>query len=155
MSSSSSEDFFCKPRLLKLQQLHASHYRYLLNFFTLREYFLSMQFSRSSFPMSFFFEELVGSSGLEPPTSRLSGARSNQLSYEPMLGGDERVRTAGLLLARQALSQLSYTPTDFFKPSRVSPPCGFPSCSLLKVLSHLQNYIVFRFSISARSHPSF
>ena len=53
---------------------------------------------------------LVGSSGLEPPTSRLSGARSNQLSYEP-IGGDERVRTAGLLLARQALYQLSYTPT--------------------------------------------
>ena len=25
----------------------------------------------------------MGSSGLEPPTSRLSGARSNQLSYEP------------------------------------------------------------------------
>ncbi len=61
---------------------------------------------------------LVGSSGLEPPTSRLSGARSNQLSYEPVcvtpfpgVGGDERVRTAGLLLARQALYQLSYTPT--------------------------------------------
>ena len=27
---------------------------------------------------------MVGSSGLEPPTSRLSGARSNQLSYEPI-----------------------------------------------------------------------
>ena len=27
-------------------------------------------------------------------------------------GGDERVRTAGLLLARQALSQLSYTPAS-------------------------------------------
>ena len=53
----------------------------------------------------------MGSSGLEPPTSRLSGARSNQLSYEPFFGGDERVRTDGLLLARQALSQLSYTPT--------------------------------------------
>ena len=29
-------------------------------------------------------ERILGSSGLEPPTSRLSGARSNQLSYEPM-----------------------------------------------------------------------
>ena len=28
---------------------------------------------------------LVGLSGLEPPTSRLSGARSNQLSYKPIL----------------------------------------------------------------------
>ena len=27
---------------------------------------------------------LVGSSGLEPPTSRVSGARSNHLSYEPI-----------------------------------------------------------------------
>ena len=28
----------------------------------------------------------MGSSGLEPPTSRLSGARSNLLSYEPASG---------------------------------------------------------------------
>ena len=28
---------------------------------------------------------VMGSSGLEPPTSRLSGARSNLLSYKPML----------------------------------------------------------------------
>ena len=73
---------------------------------------------------------MVGRSGLEPPASRLSGACSNQLSYRPMVvripckilfttrclriraptGGDERVRTAGLLRAKQALSQLSYTP---------------------------------------------
>ena len=29
------------------------------------------------------FSYLLGLSGLEPPTSRLSGARSNQLSYKP------------------------------------------------------------------------
>ena len=64
---------------------------------------------------------LVGSSGLEPPTSRLSGARSNHLSYEPIsyfgvslsslaFGGDDGIRTHDPLLAGQVLSQLSYTP---------------------------------------------
>ena len=70
---------------------------------------------------------LVGSSGFEPPTLRLSGARSNHLSYEPIWyglrfplrpfttlfkkdGGDEEDRTPDPLLARQVLSQLSYTP---------------------------------------------
>ena len=33
--------------------------------------------------MTMFRIKLVGSSGLEPPTSRLSGVRSNHLSYEP------------------------------------------------------------------------
>ena len=64
---------------------------------------------------------LVGLSGLEPPTSRLSGVRSSLLSYKPILawciavpltpfGGDEENRTPDPLLARQVLSQLSYTP---------------------------------------------
>ena len=69
---------------------------------------------------------MVGPSGLEPPTSRLSGVRSNHLSYEPICGslvqflrtfsltfrsgGDKRDRTADPLLAKQVLSQLSYTP---------------------------------------------
>ena len=57
----------------------------------------------------------MGSSGLEPPTSRLSGVRSNQLSYKPILksfdfSGDEEIRTLDPLLARQVLSQLSYAP---------------------------------------------
>ena len=66
-------------------------------------------------------KRLVGLSGLEPPTSRLSGVRSNLLSYKPAYfsvgvrfplptGGDERNRTDDPLLAKQVLSQLSYTP---------------------------------------------
>ena len=99
----------------------------------------------------------MGLNGLEPSTSRLSGGRSNQLSYKPLfnplvisaysflfpdrqcpslgslpvgfpqrlfkplirgylssshlsLGGDNRDRTDDPLLAKQVLSQLSYTP---------------------------------------------
>ena len=85
------------------------------------------------------FRKVVGSSGLEPPTSRLSGARSNHLSYEPVslstasvffgflflcpfygLGGDDGIRTHDPLLAGQVLSQLSYTPILGFFPSSLS-----------------------------------
>ena len=66
----------------------------------------------------------MGPSGLEPPTLRLSVVRSSQLSYGPsylyegsLFGGDSRVRTGDLLLARQALSQLSYIP--FYLSRRV------------------------------------
>ena len=58
----------------------------------------------------------MGLSGLEPPTSRLSGVRSNRLSYKPFLvygfpyNGDGEIRTLDPLLARQVLSQLSYAP---------------------------------------------
>ena len=64
----------------------------------------------------------VGLSGLEPPTSRLSGVRSNQLSYKPIYqkrssgNGDEEIRTLDPLLARQVLSQLSYIPFLIWRP---------------------------------------
>ena len=57
-------------------------------------------------------------------------------------GGDERVRTAGLLLARQALSQLSYTPTF---PFRCLLWSSFPTLSTsqgaytLKTVQYLMN----------------
>ena len=54
---------------------------------------------------------VVGLGGLEPPTSRLSGVRSNHLSYRPKYGGNNRARTYDPLLVRQMLSQLSYAPT--------------------------------------------
>ena len=55
-------------------------------------------------------EELVGLGRFELPTSPLSGVRSNQLSYRPNTGGAMRDRTADLFRAREALSQLSYSP---------------------------------------------
>ena len=55
---------------------------------------------------------MVGSNGLGPSTSRLSGVCSNQLSYEPMCGGGNRIRTDDPLLAGQVLYQLSYTPVS-------------------------------------------
>ena len=78
----------------------------------------------------------MGSSGLEPPTSRLSGACSSLLSYEPvssvslafgcpsfsqipLCGGDEEIRTLDPLLAGQVLSQLSYTPVAISSTFRV------------------------------------
>ena len=79
-----------------------------MSFFYLSANYFYMQFSRC----------LMGSSGLEPPTSRLSGVRSNRLSYEPVssslthqgFGGGKRIRTDDPLLAKQVLYQLSYTP---------------------------------------------
>ena len=65
--------------------------------------------------LSVSLREVVGPSGLEPPTSRLSGARSSLLSYGPIcrfFGGDEGIRTPDPLLAGQVLSQLSYTPVS-------------------------------------------
>ena len=49
---------------------------------------------------------VVGQSGLEPPTSRLSVVCSSQLSYWPV-GGDNRTRSDDPLLAKQVLYQLS------------------------------------------------
>ena len=51
---------------------------------------------------------MVGLTGLEPVTPRLSSACSNQLSYKPYKnGGAEEIRTPDILLAKQALYQLS------------------------------------------------
>ena len=70
------------------------------------------------------FQGTLGLSGLEPPTSRLSGVRSNQLSYKPLSSapgramgdGDKEIRTLDPLLARQVLSQLSYIPILSWQP---------------------------------------
>ena len=79
-------------------------------------------------------EGMVGTSGFEPPTSRLSGVRSNHLSYAPISsGGDEEDRTPDPLRARQVLSQLSYTPINqgfgYATLAYEDPFCNGPSKS--------------------------
>ena len=87
--------------------------------------------SRTHFAL-YSLRSLVGSNGLGPSTSRLSGVCSNQLSYEPMFGGGNRIRTDDPLLAGQVLYQLSYTPVPDPPPfgENKCPPSG--SISLLK-----------------------
>ena len=141
--------------------------------------FEDLSYARSSNPTT-NVTGMVGPSGLEPPTLRLSVVRSSQLSYGPVRrhklhiprrtacstsrsfrcvssssqtrfaglcsdfgrlaiilffrfpqkrmllwdGGDSRDRTGDLLLARQALSQLSYI------PKLSSLPADFIACAL-------------------------
>ena len=66
-------------------------------------------------------------------TLRLSSACSNQLSYAPTrrvapeTGGADEDRTRDLLLAKQALSQLSYGPVQGFAGLVCSAPEGLLS----------------------------
>ena len=115
------EIVFCTSFLNVLTHFSLSSFSLALAVF----YYSSIQFSkyrflflwtdliteRISMIKSVYKQKVVGSNGLEPSTSRLSGVRSNHLSYEPMKdGGDEEDRTPDPLLAKQVLSQLSYTP---------------------------------------------
>ena len=79
---------------------------------------------------------MVGLGGLEPPASPLSGVRSNHLSYRPGIvetfgqagcgepGGADRDRTGDPLLAKQVLSQLSYSPLEGTRGSAASLDAG-------------------------------
>jgi hypothetical protein len=55
---------------------------------------------------------LVGLSGLEPPTSRLSGVRSNQLSYRPVM---ERVMRIELTTSAWKAEVLPLNYTRIYK----------------------------------------
>ena len=77
------------------------------------------------------FPALVGLSGLEPPTSRLSGVRSNRLSYEPIDSGDHLLSQAA---SHQVPSTAQVLTVVFGMGTGVSPeriitrnlndPCG-------------------------------
>jgi hypothetical protein len=99
--------------------------------------------------------ELVGLGGLEPPTSPLSGVRSNHLSYRPgvaslesphtevrafaegsaHVGGASRDRTDDPLLAKQVLSQLSYGPKKTWVTDRAVARCSLNAGDLCGCLT--------------------
>ena len=122
-----------------------------------------VQSSRSSFErilLSIYFalkvQWVVGLRGLEPPTLRLSGVRSNHLSYKPLCfgrqssnswlpspyGGDEENRTPDPLLARQVLSQLSYTPIS----STLTSCHPFPASRKTQILGGVSSPNSIRFA---------
>ena len=112
-SKDNSSDVFSLSLRLRIDSSYMQFSRYIL----IQETFLKSAglSDLSSSSDSVGLSHPVGLSGLEPPTSRLSGVRSNQLSYKPILksfdfSGDEEIRTLDPLLARQVLSQLSYIP---------------------------------------------
>ena len=53
------------------------------------------------------YQLVAGVKGLEPSTYRVTGDRSNQLSYTPTNGGRYRTRTYDPLNVNQMLYQLS------------------------------------------------
>ena len=88
--------------------------------FALRAFFLNCKdwtkniINYSLFTILYSFL-LVGLSGLEPPTSRLSGGRSNRLSYKPIFTNSQFVmRNAQLLLRPAFVSHLSLRETTTF-----------------------------------------
>ena len=79
-----------------------------LNFYQIKLY---SYLTFSQIPVKFNLTSLLGSSGLEPPTSRLSGARSNQLSYEP----------AGGLSSPLSMEMMGFEPMTPCLQGRCSP----------------------------------
>ena len=72
----------------------------LVVYFLICIYLFSIQFS--SCYLFNAFTLMVGTSGLEPPTSRLSGVRSNRLSYAPIMKSFHDFKTGEFCLTRSA-----------------------------------------------------
>ena len=73
--------------------------------------------SRQASPLSAFreAESLVGRGGVEPPTSRLSGVRSNHLSYRPLPA--EWLKAISMTVDHPHVSRLRIK-TRWWSPSR-------------------------------------
>ena len=70
-----------------------------------------------------------------------------------LFGGGKRARTAGLLRARQALSQLSYTPRQMVGLSGLEPPTSRLSGVRSNHLSYKPTSKSFRYALNAPALP--
>ena len=105
---------------------------------------------------------MVVADGLEPSTPALSRRCSNQLSYATIRvsGGAGRSRTDDILLAKQALYQLSYGPGSGPGRRRSGKPAGPDPCRCYqmpgkeqKINSVLRKFIFVRYYGAFSSCP--
>jgi hypothetical protein len=119
---------------------------------------------------------MVGQTGLEPVTPRLSSACSNQLSYRPMLcrwhtipnfkfeisncsapaelGGGKGIRTPDFQLAKLALYQLSYAPLRGLDDrERQRPNCALRAARARVVLETIQGWRPVARTAASRAMP--
>ena len=73
---------------------------------------------------------MVGLGGFEPPTSPLSGVRSDQLSYRPAEGRNEPRRGLACVI-KQLVMGVSTEPDFLFKGG--DPAAGSPTATLLRL----------------------
>ena len=72
---------------------------------------------------------MVGLGGLEPPTSPLSGVRSNHLSYKPLL----KVLNDLWKLSRKEQQLTKSTKIELFLLKGGDPTAGSPTVTLLRL----------------------
>ena len=151
--------FFCteKPFTKYLNNKFFSIYNYLFRFFSLFGFqwtFVSLSLYRK-WPKKLHKRFLlVGPSGLEPPTSCLSGTRSNLLSYEPIRFA---VRHLSDLWWRwwdsnpwPPACKAGALPTELhpherkgsFFPKSAEPKLGFPRCWLRPIFPHRRQWSI-------------
>ena len=99
--------------------------RYILKLIIQMKYCFSLLRSLSTrktgFPRSGYSSNILsGLSDLLYPSKLVKAPQSAQRLLSELLSGDGEIRTLDPLLARQVLSQLSYTPTDAVPSSVVS-----------------------------------
>ena len=95
---------------------------------------------------------LVGTSGLEPPTSRLSGARSNHLSYAP-LWLFLAVPLLIPLVEMMGIEPMTPCLQGRCSPSWATPPSVWVSFSFLNRLLKIEQQVDLCFLSTALLHP--